>query len=82
MRRADVEVTLDLVVGGGDSPKLGLLKVTVDRVLYVFGVPRMQQFYLLSSLHLYMYKKNSSELNMHHDITLHIHVQYCISYHD
>lgn len=53
MRRADVEVTLDLVVGGGDSPKLGLLKVTVDRVLYVFGVPRMQQFYLISSFDLY-----------------------------
>lgn len=79
MRWADVEVTLDLVVGGGDSPKLGLLKVTVDRVLYVFGVPRMQQFYLLSSLHLY-YKKSSETCIM--TLTIDIHVQYCISYHD
>lgn len=50
MRRADVEVTLDLVVGGGDSPELGLLEVAVDRVLYVVGVPRMKQFAFLSSL--------------------------------
>lgn len=50
VRRADVEVTLDLVVGGGDSPELGLLEVAVDRVLYVVGVPRMKQFAFLSSL--------------------------------
>lgn len=57
MRRADIEVTFDLVVGGGNSPKLGLLEVTVDRVLYVFGVPRMQQFYLISSLNIFILEK-------------------------
>lgn len=42
VRRADIEVIFDLVVGGGNFFKLGLLKVIVDCVLYVFGVFRMQ----------------------------------------
>lgn len=82
MRRADIEVTFDLVVGGGNSPKLGLLEVTVDRVLYVFGVPRMQQFYLISSLNIFILEKKALSTTCIMTLTLDIHVQCCSSYHD